>query len=144
MRFVTAVQGSQAQKPDDFERNGNRIYSRGSIQRITETDSESDETREYWQYDEVVLTKAEYDRLLALDSSFITEWSDAARNAERRARYERMDVQVSRIRRRIDLGDTSAQAKLTEIQQYCEAVSATQKTKAYPLTVEYPQEPTIE
>lgn len=144
MRYVTAVQGSQAQKPDDFEKNGSRIYSRGSIQRITETDEESGETREFWQYDEVVLTKSEYDRLLALDPSFISEWSDAARNAERRARYERMDVQVSRLRRRIDLGNTSAQSKLQEVQEYCEAVSATQKAKAYPLTVEYPEEPTIE
>ena len=144
MRYVTSVQGSQAQQPDDFERNGERIYSRGNIQRITETDEVSGEKRELWQYDEIVLTKAEYDRLLALDSSFITEWSDAARNAERRARYERMDVQVSRLRRRIALGDTSAQAKLKAVQEYCEAVSATQKARAYPLTVEYPEEPAIE
>ena len=81
MRYVTSVQGSQAQQPDDFERNGERIYSRGNIQRITETDEVSGEKREFWKYDEVVLTKAEYDRLLALDSSFISEWSDAARNA---------------------------------------------------------------
>lgn len=141
MIYRAIVRGTQASKPADIESNGDAVYARGSITRITVQDG--DMTREEWQYEEVQMSSTEYSRLLALDSSWVREWSDAMRTAERRARYERMDPRVSALRRRIDLGDDVEvnTAKLMTLQTYCAAVTATRTQAGYPAVVEYPEEP---
>lgn len=141
MIYRAIVRGTQASKPADIESNGDAVYARGSITRITVQDG--DMTREEWQYEEVQMSSTEYSRLLALDSSWVREWSDAMRVAERRARYERMDPRVSALRRRIDLGDDVEvnTAKLMTLQTYCAAVTATRTQAGYPAVVEYPEEP---
>lgn len=141
MIYRAIVRGTQASKPADIESNGDTVYARGSITRITVEDG--DMTREEWQYEEVQMSSTEYSRLLALDSSWVREWSDAMRTAERRARYERMDPRVSALRRRIDLGDDveTNTAKLMTLQTYCAEVTATRTQAGYPSGVEYPDEP---
>lgn len=141
MIYRAIVRGTQASKPADIESNGDAVYARGGITRITVEDG--DMTREEWQYEEVQMSSTEYSRLLALDSSWVREWSDAMRTAERRARYERMDPRVSALRRRIDLGDDveTNKAKLMTLQTYCAEVTATRTQAGYPSVVEYPEEP---
>lgn len=141
MIYRAIVRGTQASKPADIESNGDAVYARGSITRITVQDG--DMTREEWQYEEVQMSSTEYSRLLALDSSWVREWSDAMRTAERRARYERMDPRVSALRRRIDLGDDveTNTARLMTLQTYCAEVTATRTQAGYPSVVEYPEEP---
>lgn len=142
MIYRAIVRGTQASKPADIESNGDAVYARGSITRITVQDG--DMTREEWQYEEVQMSSTEYSRLLALDSSWVREWSDAMRVAERRARYERMDPIVSSLRRKIDLGidaDSNRQ-KLMEVQTYLHVVHETVEQSTYPFEVVYPGEPT--
>lgn len=141
MIYRQTVHGTQASKPADIEINGDAVYARGSITRITVQDG--DMTREEWQYEEVQMSSSEYSRLQALDASWVREWSDAMRVAERRARYERMDPRVSALRRRIDLGDDveTNTEKLLTLQTYCAAVTATRTQAGYPYEVEYPEEP---
>ncbi len=141
MRYRAEVHGTQASKPADIESNGGVVYARGNIEKVTVEDG--DMTREEWQYEEVVMTSGDWSRLLALDTSWVREWSDALRTAERRARYERMDPRVSSVRRRIDLGDDveANTAKLMTYQQYCAAVTATREQAGYPQDVVYPHEP---
>lgn len=144
MRYREAVRGSQAQMPDDIETNGSRVYARANIHRIDEEDTEDQPGFHGWEYDEAILTREEYDALKALNPPFQDhEWNAALRTAERRARYERMDPKVASLRRLIDLGieTESNRARLTNIQEYCEAVTATQDQEGYPLIVEYPTEP---
>ena len=145
MRYHKDVRGSQPIMPDDYEVNGSRVYARANITRFEEPEEDDMPGFKGWQYEEAVLSNTEYDRLKALDTSWIREWSAALRVAERRARYERMDPKVSSLRRKIDLGiDTdAAQAKLMEIQRYCNAVKDTTKQPGFPMTVEYPEEPSV-
>ena len=141
MKYRAEVHGSQASKPADIESNGDVVYARANIIRVTVEDG--DMTREEWQYEEVEMTSGEWSRMLALDTSWVTSWSDAMRTAERRARYERMDPRVSSVRRRIDLGDDVEvnKAKLLAYQEYCAAVTATREQAGYPQEVVYPDEP---
>lgn len=142
MRYRESVRGSQTSRPADIESNGDSVYARSNIQRVTMEDE--GEQRAEWQYEEVEMTVSEYSRLAALDASWVTEWCDAMRVAERRARYERMDPKVSSLRRKIDLGiDAEAcRTKLMEIQTYCNAVTETRTQAGYPQEVVYPEEPT--
>ncbi len=141
MKFRAEVSGTQESKPADIESNGNSVYARANIRRVSVEDG--DRTREEWRYEEAEMTSAEWSSLLALDSSWVGSWSDAMRTAERRARYERMDPRVSSVRRRIDLGDDveGNTVKLMAYQQYCAAVTATREQPGYPQDVTYPAEP---
>lgn len=133
-----------AQMPDDIEINGSNVYARANIVRVDEPDGEEPGFKG-WQYEEAILSKTEFDRLKALDSSWVQVWSAAMRTAERRARYERMDPKVSSLRRKIDL-DIDADAskeKLSRIQEYCNKVKETTKQSGYPAVVEYPEEPSV-
>lgn len=141
MRYRESVRGTQTSKPADIESNGDSVYARSGIVRVT-TDSDG-EQREEWQYEEAEMTRSEFSRLMALDASWVTEWSDAMRVAERRARYERMDPIVSSLRRKIDLGidAESNRQKLMEVQTYLHAVHETVEQSTYPSEVVYPDEP---
>lgn len=141
MIYRASVHGTQAGKPADIESNGDAVYARAGITRITVEDG--DTTREEWVYSEVQISAGEWSRLLQLDTSWVAEWTDAMRVAERRARYERMDPRVSSIRRRIDLGQDveENQAKLLTLQTYCAGVTATRTQAGYPQEVVYPEEP---
>lgn len=145
MRYNPNVKGSQSHIPDDIEVNGNNVYARANIVRIEEPERDGIPGFKGWQYEEVILSRTEFDRLRALDSSWIREWSAAVRTAERRARYERIDPKVSSLRRKIDLGidvDESTE-KLMTLQRYCREVNRTKDQPCYPNVVEYPEEPTI-
>lgn len=141
MKYKAEVSGSQESKPADIENNGNSVYARANIRKVTVEDG--DRTREEWRYEEAEMTSGEWSRMLALDTSWVTAWSDAMRTAERRARYERMDPRVSSVRRKIDLGDDAEgnRAKLMAYQEYCAAVTATREQPSYPQDVTYPDEP---
>lgn len=130
--------------PDDIEVNGDRIYARANITRVDEPDGDEPGFKG-WQYEEIVLSQTEFDRLKALDSSWVKSWSAALRTAERRARYERMDPKVSSLRRKIDLGIDveSSKQKLMDLQTYCNGVKETVGQSGYPEVVKYPDEPTI-
>ena len=143
MRYSAEVRGSQPRKPADIEFNAGRVYARTSIRQVTE-EMEGD-SMTFWAYEEAELSPTEWDRMLELDSSWVTEWSAPLRTAERRARYERMDPIVSKLRRLIDLDiDTNDnQAKLTAVQTYCKAVTDTQSQASYPMVVIYPEEPEV-
>lgn len=142
MRYIAEVQGSQPSVLD-FEINGETVYARAGIERVTRTEDDREES--YWAYSEVQMSRTEYQRMLALDSGFVREWTAPARVAERRARYERMDPVVSALRRRIDLGkDVDGNtAKLGTVQEYLDAVHETIHQASYPEIVEYPDEPTV-
>lgn len=144
MRYMKEVRGTQPQMPEDIESNGDLVYARANIQRVDEPDGDFLGFHG-WQYEEVILSRSEFDRLKALDSSWIRVWSAAARTAERRARYERMDPKVSALRRSIDLGidEETSKAKLLEVQRYCRAVQDTKGQSGYPEVVEYPEEPSV-
>lgn len=139
MRYTAGVQGSQTSVLD-FEVNANTVYARANIERI-----ETEDGGTMWRYDEVQMTRTEHQRMLALDSGFVCEWTAAARVAERRARYERMDPVVSALRRQIDLGKDveESTAKLKEVQAYLDAVHETIHQATFPETVEYPDEPSV-
>lgn len=132
------------QIPDDIEVNGDRIYARANVTRVDELDGDEPGFKG-WQYEEAVLSQTEFDRLKALDSSWVKSWSAALRTAERRARYERMDPKVSSLRRKIDLGIDveSSKQKLMELQTYCNGVKETVSQSGYPEVVKYPDEPTV-
>lgn len=131
--------------PDDIEVNGNNVYARANIKRVEEPERDGMPGFVGWQYEEAILSRTEFDRLKALDTSWVREWSAALRTAERRARYERMDPKVSALRRMIDLGiDVGASTeKLMTLQEYCRAINRTKDQPGYPMTVEYPEEPSV-
>lgn len=139
MRYTAGVQGSQTSVLD-FEVNSNSVYARANIEKI-----ETEDGGTMWRYDEVQMTRTEYQRMLALDSGFVREWTAPARVAERRARYERMDPVVSSLRRKIDLGIDAekSKTKLVQVQEYLHQVHETTGQAGYPLTVEYPDEPSV-
>ena len=143
MRYTADVRGSQPRKPADIEFNGSRVYARSGIRQVAE-DCEG-ESITMWAYEEAEFSTSEWHRMLELDSSWVTEWSAPLRTAERRARYERMDPIVSKLRRLIDLGiDADANcAKLQAVQTYCKAVTDTQRQASYPTVVDYPEEPEV-
>lgn len=142
MIYNAEVQGSQPAVLD-FEINAETVYARAGIERMTRTEDDREES--FWSYSEVQMSRTEYQRMLALDSGFVSEWTEAARVAERRARYERMDPIVSALRRRIDLGKDVEEntSKLKAVQEYLDAVHETIRQATYPEAVEYPDEPTV-
>ena len=61
------VQGSQAEKPKEFDTTSSAVvvYQRKNIERITVEDEMSGETYELWQYDERKMSREEYAVLIA-------------------------------------------------------------------------------
>lgn len=143
MRYVEGVRGTQYGKPADVEQIGSVVYARAGIERKQE--EQEGETVSFWEYDEAVLSREEYESMRALATGWVRTWNAALRTAERRARYERMDPKVSSLRRLIDLGVDVEEntAKLNLIHEYCKAVTDTQWQEGYPARVTYPDEPEI-
>ncbi len=61
------VQGSQEQKPQEFDTTSSAVvvYQRKNIERVTVEDKVSGETTEIWQYDERELSREEYSIIIA-------------------------------------------------------------------------------
>ena len=59
------VQGSQGKKPLELDTTSSEffVYQRKNIQRVTATDDLTQNTYEYWEYEERKLTKDEYARM---------------------------------------------------------------------------------
>ena len=59
------VQGSQSEKPLELDTTSSKffVYQRKNIQRVTATNDLTEDTYEYWQYEERKLTKDEYARM---------------------------------------------------------------------------------
>lgn len=152
MKYRTRVRGTQASKPEDFQKTTYCIYARANIKRIEE-EANGDETGFIgWEYEEVEMSLAEYDALLDLHTGHFSNWTSALRCAERRARYERMDPKVHSLERQMRVlnaqGDSEeyaeVEARLLKIHRYCIAVTDTQNQEGFPERVVYPDEPNLD
>lgn len=136
MIYNAAVHGTQAVKPPFAEENGDRVYLRTDIVRVTvKSDREGEEDREEWQYNETVLTRLEYQNILQ-GRLMSGEWTDALRTAERSQRYREADDMIAKYS--TDSVDADMKQKWIS---YKAAVRATQDAAGYPKTVGYPDLP---
>ncbi len=137
------VRGTQAVKPANIEINGSTVYIRGDITRKSETRDE--QTMEYWEYVEDVLSSTEYESFRASAPNIgiaDDEWDDGLQTMVRSILYERMDGERAKAERNIRLNiDVEANtARLNAIDAYCKAVESTKDAKGYPSNVpEYPE-----
>lgn len=67
------ITGSQPERPKDTETSANRVYLRRNIIAVDDIDADSAEQDEEnhtavpgWEYDEMILSKAEYNSALAI------------------------------------------------------------------------------
>lgn len=145
MRYNGSVEGTQAVRPANMERNGNSVYIRGNISRKMHRDEGMGETRESWIYDEVVMTLSEYDVFSHLGDVVPTgQWTAGLQEAGRSVRYQRMDGHRAKCERNIRLGiDPDVyEERLRIIDEYCEAVRQTQYAEGYPTADPvWPEEP---
>lgn len=136
MIYHAAVHGTQPVKPPFAEENGDHVYLRTNIERVTvKSDREGEEDCQEWQYDETVLTRLEYQNVLQ-GRLMNGEWTDALRTAERSQRYREADDMLSKYST-----DAADKAKYDAWKGYKAAVRATQDAAGYPQQVTYPDLP---
>lgn len=134
------VQGTQAYKPKEIERNGNQVYIRSDIERVT-VEREGEEPMEVWQYQETVLESAEYDALSI--GAWSGTWTDPLRSVERRILHSETTDDTMQAFRKLREGDKTIdwQAWLDALDAYNVAIEKTKEQPDYPLKVVYPDYP---
>lgn len=136
MIYHATVHGTQSVKPPFAEENGDHVYLRMNIERVTvKGDREGEEDRQEWRYNETVLTRLEYQNILQ-GRLMSGEWTDALRTAERSQRYREADDMIAKYS--TDATDAAMKKKWIE---YKAAVRATQDAAGYPTQVTYPDLP---
>ncbi len=132
------VRGTQAVKPANIEINADTVYIRGSVVRKSETRDE--ETMEFWEYTEDVLSRTEYEAMQASAPNIgiaDNAWDDGLQTMVRTILYERTDGDRAKLERKIRLGidvDENT-ALLKKLDEYCDAVRATKDAEGYPTNV---------
>lgn len=141
MKNNSTVQGTQERKPKEIERNGNSIYIRSDIQRVT-VEREGEEPMEVWQYQETVLESAEYDALSV--GAWSGAWTEPLRSVERYILHSATTDDTMQAYRKLRQGDKTIdwQAWLDQLDAYNVAIEETQKQETYPESVVYPEYPT--
>lgn len=135
------VQGTQAYKPKEIERNGNSVYIRSDIQRVT-VEREGEDPMEVWQYQETVLDASEYDALSV--GAWSGTWTEPLRSVERTILHSATTDDTMQAYRKLRQGDKTIdwQAWLDTLDAYNKAVSDTKYQETYPDKVTYPDYPT--
>lgn len=135
------VHGTQERKPKEIERNGNSVYIRSDIQRVS-VQQEGMEPIEVWQYQETVLSSAEYDQLSI--GAWSGAWTEPLRSVERYILHSATTDDTLEAYRKLRQGDKTIdwQAWLDTLDAYNVAIEETKNQEGYPLTVEYPECPT--
>ena len=135
------VQGTQAYKPKEIERNGNSVYIRSDIQRVN-VKQEGMEPMEVWQYQETVLESAEYDALSV--GAWSGAWTEPLRSVERTILHSATTDDTMQAYRKLRQGDQTIdwQAWLDALDAYNVAIEKTKEQEGYPLKVTYPEYPT--
>lgn len=135
------VQGTQAYKPKEIERNGNSVYIRSDIQSVT-VEREGEDPMEVWQYQETVLSSAEYDQLSI--GAWSGTWTEPLRSVERTILHSATTDDTMQAYRKLRQGDKTIdwQAWLDTLDAYNVAIEETKNQESYPLTVSYPPYPT--
>lgn len=135
------VQGTQAYKPKEIERNGNQVYIRSDIQRVT-VEREGEDPMEVWQYQETVLSSAEYDVLSI--GAWSGTWTEPLRSVERTNLHSATTDDTMQAYRKMRQGDKTMdwQAWLDTLDAYNVAIEETKNQEGYPLKVTYPEYPT--
>lgn len=132
-------------RPVCIEQNGNEVYIRGNVSLQTRAE-DGQETR-FWTYEEVEMTREEFDRFRDLQSIVPSGmWNAGLQEAGRTVRYERMDGRRAKCERMIRLGiDTEVHTShLDMIDRYCEEVRQTQFAEGYPYNDPmWPEEPDL-
>ncbi|MBP3386582.1 MAG: hypothetical protein J6K69_07015 [Candidatus Methanomethylophilaceae archaeon] len=143
MIYRDRVKGTQDLRPQNIEVNEDTVYIRGNIDLISEVENGIEEW--LWLYDEVEMSRAEYDRFKDLQSIVPAgQWTAGLQEAGRSVRYQRMDGRRAKCERMIRLGiDTDVHTEhLRLIDEYCEAVRQTQYAQGYPTNDPvWPEEP---
>ena len=134
------VQGTQAYKPKEIERNGNSVYRRSDIQRVSGK-QEGMEPMEVWQYQETVLSSAEYDKLSI--GAWSGTWTEPLRSVERYVLHSATTDDTMQAYRKMRQGDKTIdwQVWLDALDAYNVAIEKTKEQEGYPHTVEYPEYP---
>lgn len=135
------VQGTQAYKPNEIEHNGNSVYIRSDIQRVT-VEREGEDPMEVWQYQETVLSSAEYDKLSI--GAWSGTWTEPLRSVERTILHSATTDDTMQAYRKLRQGDKTIdwQAWLDQLDAYNVAIEETKNQEGYPLRVTYPEYPT--
>ena len=134
------VHGTQECKPREMERNGNSVYIRSDIQRVT-VEREGEDPMEVWQYQETVLSSAEYDKLSI--GAWSGAWTEPLRSVERYVLHSATTDDTMQAYRKLRQGDKTIdwQAWLDALDAYNVAIEETQTQPDYPNRVEYPEYP---
>lgn len=148
MRFTENVTGTMANRPLEFEENGDQIYSRWNISKETVEEGEGDAktSRTQWAYSELMLERDEYNQIVAgMLPSSCAEWTAPLRRLERRCIYNSIDELVSKADRKIALGVKADEwsSFRTAALQWKEDVEATKSQAGYPAEVSYPDFPEV-
>lgn len=140
MKNNGTVQGTQAYKPKEIERNGGYVYIRSDIQRVTVQRDER-ESMEVWQYQETVLSSAEYDTLSV--GAWSGSWTEPLRSVERYILHSATTDDTMQAYRKMRQGDKVIdwQAWLDQLDAYNVAIEGTKNQEGYPLKVTYPEYP---
>lgn len=140
MKDNGTVQGTQARKPAEIERNGNQVYLRSDIQRVT-VQREGEEPYEAWQYQETVMESAEYD-LLSI-GAWRGTFTEPLRSAERTMLHNASSDDTLQALRKLREGSRTMdwQAWLDQLDAYNVAIEETKNQPEYPLKVTYPEYP---
>lgn len=135
------VHGTQERKPKEIERNGNSVYIRSDIQRVS-VEREGEDLMEVWQYQETVLSTAEYDQLSI--GAWSGTWTGPLRSVERTILHSATTDDTMEAYRKLRQGDKTIdwQAWLDTLDAYNVAIEETKNQGGYPLKVEYPEYPT--
>lgn len=143
MIYRDRVKGTQDLRPQNIEVNEDTVYIRGNIDLISEVENGIEEW--LWLYDEVEMSRAEFDRFKDLQSIVPSgQWTAGLQEAGRSVRYQRMDGRRAKCERMIRLGiDVDVHTEhLRLIDEYCEAVRQTQYAEGYPTADPvWPEEP---
>lgn len=135
------VHGTQERKPKEIERNGSNIYIRSDIQRVT-VEREGEDPIEVWQYQETVLSSAEYDQLSI--GAWSAMWTEPLRSVERTILHSATTDDTMQAYRKLRQGDKTIdwQAWLDTLDAYNVAIEETKSQEGYPQKVTYPEYPT--
>lgn len=140
MRDNGTVQGTQSRKPKEIERNGNQVYIRSDIQRVS-VEREGEDPMEVWQYQETVLSTVEYDVLSV--GAWSGVWTEPLRSVERYALHSATTDDTMQALRKLREDDKTYdwQGQLDKLDAYNKAIEDTKTQPGYPQTVEYPEYP---
>ena len=135
------VHGTQERKPKEIERNGNQVYIRSDIQRVS-VEREGEDPMEVWQYQETVLSSAEYDQLSI--GTWSGTWTEPLRSVERTILHSATTDDTMQAYRKLRQGDQTIdwQAWLDALDAYNVEIEKTKEQDTYPLKVTYPEYPT--